>query len=812
MGVGDSNGRSVTVQPDGKMLVAGIAFNGSNWDFGVTRLNADGSLDASFASGGKAMVGVGTGEDWCHNVVLQADGKIILAGYAKNGVTDYFALVRMNINGSLDTTFGTGGKAVVALGTGDRILEGYQHAGNVVALQPDGKIVLGGTIYNGTSAYGYDFAFARLNANGSLDSSFRNLTPYSYFESTVANDAGQSVLVQPDGKIVLAGSSSNGTDFNFSVVRVLVDGNSDGRFGAYWNTMADGTINRTGKFSGGIGRGNDYGTSAVLQADGKIIVAGRTLTGSGLDLSFSGADDDFALIRLRTDGTLDQDFGVNGQVVVQAGLFNGGAYSVTLQLDGKIVVAGHALNGTDDDFALIRLDVNGTLDPSFGNGGKVIVPVGASNDIAQSVTIQPDGKIVVAGASHNLVTGNTEFSVVRLNTNGSLDTSFNSSPANTLGNNLTYVRNGVPMVLDGNVAVFDAELGALNGGAGDYGGASVALTRNGGASSQDVFSAKIGGTLSALTQGASLVVDGVTIGNVTTNSGGALVLYFNSAATQALVNSTLQQITYSNSTASTATSAQINWVFSDGNSGLQGSGGALTASGSVTIRFATPPVLGQTLTGTPGPDPLNGGPGADTLTGLGGNDLLTGGLGNDSLDGGSGLDTAVYSTRHGAYTVAAAGSGWSVGGPDGTDSLIGIERLQFSDTTIALDINGTAGQAYRVYQAAFDRAPDLGGLGFWIYVMDNGASLRQVAEGFVGSDEFKAVYGTNPSSEQIVDRMYTNVLHRAGEPGGRAFWLDVLDSHRGTAADVLAGFSDSTENQLGLIGVIGNGFEFTPYG
>ena len=208
-----------------------------------------------------------------------------------------------------------------------------------------------------------------------------------------------------------------------------------------------------------------------------------------------------------------------------------------------------------------------------------------------------------------------------------------------------------------------------------------------------------------------------------------------------------------------------------------------------------------------------GGRGDDGLIGNALANQLTGGAGNDTLDGGAGIDTAVYNAARAACTVTQAAGGWSVSSPtEGVDSLVGIERLQFSDATVALDINGTAGQAYRVYQAAFDRTPDLAGLGFWIHAMDNGASLRQVAEGFVGSPEFKAVYGANPSSAQIVGKMYTNVLHRTGEPAGLAYWIDVLDSHRGTAADVLAGFSDSAENQAGLMGVMSHGFAYTPYG
>ena len=146
------------------------------------------------------------------------------------------------------------------------------------------------------------------------------------------------------------------------------------------------------------------------------------------------------------------------------------------------------------------------------------------------------------------------------------------------------------------------------------------------------------------------------------------------------------------------------------------------------------------------------------------------------------------------------------------DTLTDVERLKFADTAIALDTSGVGGQAYRVYKAAFNRTPDLGGLGFWISVMDGGASLKAVAGGFVGSAEFKSVYGASPTNAQIVTRLYDNVLHRPGETGGYNFWLGVLDRRDGTVADVLAEFSESPENQAALIGVIGNGFPYTPYG
>ena len=145
------------------------------------------------------------------------------------------------------------------------------------------------------------------------------------------------------------------------------------------------------------------------------------------------------------------------------------------------------------------------------------------------------------------------------------------------------------------------------------------------------------------------------------------------------------------------------------------------------------------------------------------------------------------------------------------DTLVNVERLMFADTGVALDTSGVGGQAYRVYKAAFNRTPDVGGLGFWISGMDGGASLNTVAQGFVNSAEFKSVYGASPTNAQIVTRFYDNVLGRAADSGGYNFWLGVLNSGNANVAQVLASFSESAENQAGVIGLIGNGILYTPF-
>jgi hypothetical protein len=138
--------------------------------------------------------------------------------------------------------------------------------------------------------------------------------------------------------------------------------------------------------------------------------------------------------------------------------------------------------------------------------------------------------------------------------------------------------------------------------------------------------------------------------------------------------------------------------------------------------------------------------------------------------------------------------------------------IGFSDSAVALDISGVGGQAYRLYQAAFDRQPDKTGLGYWIKALDGGVTLEQVAAGFAGSKEFADLYGANPSDTQFTDLLYQNVLHRAPDAGGYAYWLAALGEQHLARTGMLVFFSESAENQAQVIGSIGNGIDFIPWG
>jgi Ca2+-binding RTX toxin-like protein len=203
--------------------------------------------------------------------------------------------------------------------------------------------------------------------------------------------------------------------------------------------------------------------------------------------------------------------------------------------------------------------------------------------------------------------------------------------------------------------------------------------------------------------------------------------------------------------------------------------------------------------------------GNDTVTGSSGNDLLGGGAGNDTINGGAGNDIAFFSGTRASYTITTTATGYTVTdkrGIDGMDTITNVERLQFTDTSVAFDTAGKAGEAFRLYQAAFNRAPDQSGLGFQVNVLDKGASLAAVANNFIASPEFRTTYGSL-NDTQFVTQLYANVLHRAPDAGGLAFHTGNLANSTNTRADVLVGFSESPENQAALIGTISAGMVYT---
>jgi hypothetical protein len=200
------------------------------------------------------------------------------------------------------------------------------------------------------------------------------------------------------------------------------------------------------------------------------------------------------------------------------------------------------------------------------------------------------------------------------------------------------------------------------------------------------------------------------------------------------------------------------------------------------------------------------------ITGTSGPDRILGTADSDVVNGGDGVDTFVLGRQRSLYSISMENGTVTVTdkeGLSGVDTLRGVERIQFFDATLSFETSGVAPQAYRLYQAAFDRAPDAGGLGYWVNAMERGISLGSVAQMFLTSPEFTSRYGVSASPTDIIAGFYQNVLHRPADAGGFDYWLDAVNNKHVPLADVLVAFSESAENQAQLIGVLQGGFEFS---
>lgn len=354
-----------------KIIIAGQTFNGSNYDFLVIQYNHDGSLDNSFGINGIVTLSLGNYDDKARAIAIQSDGKIVVAGYSFDGNKDNFALVRLNVDGTIDNSFNGNGYVITSIGTtADNI--------NSIAMQSDGSIFAGGFTQSGTNM---DFAVAKYTTTGMLDNSFDadgiKITPIGSSTEYISK-----ILLQPDGKIIAVGSSLQTNDYDFAIVRY----NSDGTY--------DNTFNSNGfVLTFILGNFNEYANSACLQSDGKILIAGMS------NNSFS----DFIVVRYNNDGTVDSNFGGNGIAITDFGTAAdyGQAADITLQSDNKIIVGGLRTFGAQLDFALARYDQNGILDVSFDVDGLVNTTFGNGDDQIRATIMQNDGKIIVAGSSHD---------------------------------------------------------------------------------------------------------------------------------------------------------------------------------------------------------------------------------------------------------------------------------------------------------------------------------------------------------------------------------------------------------------------------
>jgi len=333
------------VQPDGKILLGGDFYSANGYSFAVIRYDSSGQLDTAFGDNGIAICQVGATSltDNIGNAIgLQSDGKIVLAGGTYNAGGYDFTSLRFNTDGSLDSSYGTFGVVLTAIGAGNDNC--YS-----MAIQPDDKIILGGDIEVGSA---YQFALVRYTADGILDNTFGNAG--IRIDSLGANDDdyGYSLLVQADKKIILGGTAKTSNNYDFALMRFDSTGVRDANFG-----IGGLVVTEFNTVTGGV---MDVGHAMTLQADGKILLAGKTyLDGS-----------EFGLVRYNTDGSLDNTFGSAGRVVFKVGSGQHNCYGICIDNNDKIIIGGQVSLGLPDNFILVRFNSGigvGIEDPAEAN-------------------------------------------------------------------------------------------------------------------------------------------------------------------------------------------------------------------------------------------------------------------------------------------------------------------------------------------------------------------------------------------------------------------------------------------------------------
>ncbi len=357
---------AVALQADGKIVIAGKIWDGSlaDEDFYVARFNSNGSVDSTFNGKGWRNYDMGEIDNVATAVAIQSDGKIVVAGYSYNSNYEKFAVLRFNSDGSLDNTFGSGGEVSATPAT-------YGRA-NAMAIQSDGKIVVGGYSYNTGQAK--RFGVVRLNTNGGLDNTFAGTGMIAVAYADTGGVDG--LVVQPDGKIVLAGENEVVAGL-LQLVRITASGSTDNSFG----NLGKVSTPMVGDFSG-----------IALQADGKILL--------GVTIRSLLLGNNSYVHRFNSDGSEDNGYGESlfnhaCRVRMDTTMHHNGAMEAICALPGgRTAVAGYC----SGEFAVARIFQQGVMDTGFASGGYLHTGFTANSDAeAYAITSQPDGKLVVAG-------------------------------------------------------------------------------------------------------------------------------------------------------------------------------------------------------------------------------------------------------------------------------------------------------------------------------------------------------------------------------------------------------------------------------
>ena len=401
IGVADALARQVRLQADGRIVLAGECWGSQSARlFCAARYQSNGALDTSFDSDGKVLVQVDQSSDSASAVAIQTNGKIVLAGVCINAASQSrYCVARLNADGQIDPGFGIGGKRVIA----HPAATGFGHGAENVHINADGTVLLTG--YCRPAAIQTACAF-RLTAAGSLDDEYGDQGVATIVRGVWFGDS----VIASDGKLVLAGSCTISSQWQFCLARFNADGSTDTSLNGGGSGIA-----RTR-----IGTAQSYGWASVEQPDRKIVMAGFCQD--------TGDSVQFCLARYLPNGTPDTSFGAAGTIRADITPGDDSAMAVAIQRDGKIVATGTCGPAASSDFCAARFHPNGAIDTSFGIGGKMSTSMADGADAVRAMTIQPNGSILMAGFCQSLSSGTGyDFCMARLLPNGQLDTTFNST-------------------------------------------------------------------------------------------------------------------------------------------------------------------------------------------------------------------------------------------------------------------------------------------------------------------------------------------------------------------------------------------------
>ena len=384
---------ATAIQPDGRILAAGVSDARGTYDFALARYTPDSHLDPSFGRGGFVLTDFGHSYDWAYALALQPDGHILVAGVSDVSGSKDFALARYNPDGTPDFSFGRNGRTVLRLRS---LTTDIIHS---LVVQPDGKIVAAGVTYEDvfTARPHGDFMVARFQPDGKPDMSFGvgGVTTTDFADESY--DEPYAAVLQPDGRITLGGYSNSGGGpgvlfgaDQLALARYLPNGLLDPSFGQGGKVIFDG------------GSLDERILALALGPDGSLLAGGYTNGERRGDL---------LLARLRTDGSLDRGFGNTGKgfSINDLGTNSERISSLLLDPEGNIVAGGQTAVADNADFAVFRYNPNGSFDTSFGRNGVATFDFGGREDRVHAIARQADGKIVAVGQSE------ADFAVVRFN-------------------------------------------------------------------------------------------------------------------------------------------------------------------------------------------------------------------------------------------------------------------------------------------------------------------------------------------------------------------------------------------------------------